>query len=328
MPELRVDRDGQGLRLDRFLLKALPRMPKGHVYKLLRTRKVRVNGKRAKGDHQLAAGDRVLLHMPAERFERDTRRPLRAARSLDFGVVFEDAHLLVVSKPPFLPVHPGAGHRDNSLIDQVHAYLEVQDRPGAFRPALAHRIDRDTSGLLLIGKQAEALRALSEMIKRGAVHKRYLALAGGRPRPPQGVWNLDVQRRDVPGAGRRPYAKRRRAAAGRTAYRVAATRQLRLSKRDRHPFSLLVLELLTGRTHQIRSHLEQMGHPLAGDRRYGDRDLNRVLRERFALRRQFLHAFRLELDHPVTGNPLRLVSPYPPDLEPLARTLKLGVPDN
>ncbi len=327
MPEMTVDHNGDGQRLDRFLQKLLPGMPRGHVFKLLRKRKVRVNGKRAKGDLRLQAGDRVLIHMPADQFDADAKRPVGRATRMDFSPVFEDAHLLVVSKPPFLPVHPGAGHESDSLIDQVHAYLEVQDKPSAFRPSLAHRLDKDTSGLVMIGKDAETLRALSKMLQEGRISKRYLALAAGRPRPPTGKWELDVHRRDVPGATKTKRPSRgRKDAPGRTAYRVAITRDLWLKGDEKRPLSLLVLKLLTGKTHQIRSHLEQVGHPLAGDRRYGDRELNRVLRDRFGLKRQFLHAFRLNLEHPITGNPLKLSSPYPDDLQPLVNYLKLGVP--
>ncbi len=319
MPSLTVDRNGAGLRLDRYLKKVLPGMPSSHIFKLLRTRKVRVNGNRARGDFRLSENDQVLVHMPAERFEQDASRPVRRALGMDFTTVYEDDHLLVVSKPPFLPVHPGAGHASNSLIDQVHAYLEVQDRPGAFRPSLAHRLDRDTSGLLMIGKDAQTLRYLSDMLKRGEIGKKYLALALGRPRPATGTWELAVKKR---GRNRNGSID----VMGKTAFRTATTRSLRLTKNRKLDVSLLVLELLTGRTHQIRSHLEQVGLTLLGDRRYGDRELNRSLRERFGLRRQFLHAYRLALTHPITKNPLSLATPYPDDLLPLVDHLRLGVP--
>ncbi|MBN2494576.1 MAG: RluA family pseudouridine synthase [Deltaproteobacteria bacterium] len=324
MPELVVDADGAGLRLDRFLQKALPGMPRSHVFKLLRTRKVRVNGKRARPEQRLASGDRVLVHADAARFEQDRCRPLGRATRMDFSVVYEDGQLLVVSKPPFQPVHPGAGHAADSLIDQVHAYLEVPDRPAAFRPSLAHRLDRDTSGLVMVGKDAATLRALGRMLKAGEVSKRYLALARGVPRAREGRWDLEVQRRDIPGA--KKSGRGRADAPGSTLYRVAAERSLRLAGCRPLRISLLTLELLTGRTHQIRSHLLQAGHPLLGDRRYGDRELNRKLRAAFGLERQFLHAYRLELAHPATGKPLALASPYPDDLRPLVEALRLGVP--
>ncbi len=314
MPSLTVDKNGAGLRLDRFLKKVLPGMPSGHIFKLLRTRKVRVNGKRARAEVRLFEGDQVLVHMPAERFEQDAKRPIRRALGMDFSTVFEDDHLLVVSKPPFLPVHPGTGHASNSLIDQVHAYLEVQDLPGAFRPSLAHRLDRDTSGLLMIGKDTRTLRELSGMLKRGEIAKKYLALALGRPRPATGIWELAVEKRG------------KKTAIGKTAYRTATTRSLRPGMNRRVEVSLLVLKLLTGRTHQIRSHLEQVGLPLLGDRLYGDRELNRLLSKRFSLKRQFLHAYRLTLSHPISGRPLRLSSSYPDDLLPLVDHLRLGVP--
>lgn len=325
MPTLKIDQGDAGQRLDRFLKKALPGMPTGHIFKLLRTRKVRVNRRRARADQILQSGDEIILHMDDARFRQDSRRRRRPAAGMDFRVVFEDRHLLVVSKPPFLPVHPGAGHRQNSLIDQVHAYLEADARPGVFRPSLAHRLDRDTSGLLLLGKSVAILQALSRMLKEGRVDKRYLALAAGVPDPRQGAWEFEVQRRDVPGKAK-PKDRGRRDRPGRTSYRVAATRKLKTDKGPPLQISLLVLTLHTGRTHQIRSHLDQAGHPLLGDPRYGDRSLNKLLKKRYNLRRQFLHAFRLGLVHPETGKRLDLVDPYPPDLNPVAQSLRLGIP--
>lgn len=327
MPEIAVDKNGSGLRLDRFLKKALPGMPTGHIFKLLRKRKVRVNGKRAKAEQKLVVGDMVLIHMPEDQFSKDAeKKAVSRSTRLDFTTVFEDAHLLVVAKPPFLAVHPGAGHATDSLIDQVHTFLEVPDGPSLFRPSLAHRLDRDTSGLLIIGKDADTLRALSAAFKDGRVSKKYLALCAGQPKPPKGTWEMQVQRRDLPGS--KPSGKQKRGRPdkpGVTGYRVAKTGRLSLG-RKKTTVSLLVLKLLTGRTHQIRSHLVQAGHPLAGDRRYGDKLFNRDLQEHFGLRRQFLHAYRLSFTHPQTGKLFNLSAPYPDDLMPIVRELKLGVP--
>lgn len=324
MPILTVDRNTDGLRLDKFLRKVLRGMPLSHIYKLLRTRKVRVNGKRAKAEQVLSNGDRVILHMNADQFTQDTSRPKRPSVGMDFGVIHEDEHLLVVTKPGFLPVHPGAGHEGNSLIDQVHAYLEVKNTPGEFRPALAHRLDRDTSGLLLIGKTAVTLRRLNRMLHDGEIKKYYLALVKGVPSPKSGQWDLEVVRRDRPGFAR-DEPRGRADKPGRTAYRVALQREIR-NQTKTLAVSLLVLHLLTGRTHQIRSHLFQAGHPIAGDPRYGDSEFNRLMAEEYNLHRQFLHAFRIELEHPISGGRLNLSAPYPVDLEPIATDLKLGIP--
>ena len=169
MPTLTVSSAEAGQRLDRYLRKILTGMPIGHIYKLLRTRKIRVNGKRARADRVLETNDQVIVHVDQARFEEDTQRVRRPATRMDFRVVFEDPHLLVVAKPAGLPVHPGAGHRSNSLIDQVHAYLEVDDRPASFRPSLAHRLDRDTSGLIMVGKTIESVSQLGRMLKDGRV---------------------------------------------------------------------------------------------------------------------------------------------------------------
>jgi 23S rRNA pseudouridine955/2504/2580 synthase len=316
VPSLTVTPSEAGQRLDRYLRKVLRGMPASHIYKLLRTRKVRVNGKRARSERILAAGDQIIVHVPEDQFKKDTRRKRRPATRLDFRVVFEDEFLLVVAKPPGLAVHPGAGHSSNSLIDQVHAYLEVDDRPSSFRPSLAHRLDRDTSGLIMVGKSIEVVVELGKMLRDGKIEKSYLALVRGKPSPRRGTWDFEVRRRDVPGTTR----------PGLTAYQVTSTRKLQLGRGRTLQISLLSLSLLTGRTHQIRSHLQQAGYPLAGDRRYGDPEFNRLLRERYQLRRQFLHAYRLRLRHPVTGKPHKWTDPYPDDLAPLAKSLRLGIP--
>ncbi len=328
MPVITVDQNGAGQRLDRFLKKMLRGMPSSHIFKLLRTRKVRVNGKRARAQLMLAAGDTIIIHMPADRFDEDASRPARKVTSLDFQVKFEDDHLLVVSKPPFLAVHPGKGHENNSLIDQVHAYLETAEGPTAFRPSLVHRLDRDTSGLIMVGKTIDVVRQLSRMFHDGQIKKSYLALAKGVPRQPFGTWDLAVVRQDVPGTKKdRPGKnKPRKQVQGKTKYVVSGSRKMSQAKGPDLRVSLLALQLLTGRTHQIRSHMQQSGLPLAGDVRYGDKDFNRMLRERYNLRRQFLHAYRLELKHPVTGKKRRFTDGYPPDLLPLARSLRLGIP--
>jgi 23S rRNA pseudouridine955/2504/2580 synthase len=327
MPIFTVDQNGAGQRLDRFLRKLLKGMPQSHIFKLVRTRKIRVNGKRARGHQVLVAGDILHIHMPEAQFKKDTMRPVGQVTGLDFQVKFEDEHMLVVSKPPFLPVHPGAGHRTNSLIDQIHAYLEVGTEPAVFRPSLVHRLDRDTSGLIVIGKTLEVVRDMSKMFKSGQIDKSYLALAKGTPNPPRGTWSLDVKRRDLPGSrSTKTVSRGRKDAPGRTAYHVAATRKIHRPDGRDIKMSLLVLQLLTGRTHQIRSHLYQVGHPLAGDVRYGDKDMNRLLKERYDLRRQFLHAFRLRLKHPVTGKQKHWTDSYPPDLMKLVRSLRLGMP--
>ena len=319
MPALTVTHSEAGQRLDRYLRKILRGMPVSHIYKLLRTRKIRVNGKRARAERMLAAGDQVIVHVPEDQFKKDTRVKKRPATRLDFRVLFEDEFLLTVSKPPGLAVHPGAGHSSNSLIDQIHAYLEVDDRPSSFRPSLAHRLDRDTSGLIMVGKTIEVVGRLGRMLKDGQIEKSYLALVRGTPSPRRGTWEFEVRRRDAPGPAR----------PGRTAYKVTCTRKLELGRRGRGPsvqVSLLNLSLLTGRTHQIRSHLQQAGHPLAGDRRYGDPEFNRLLKERYRLGRQFLHAYRLRMKHPVTGKQCSWTDPYPDDLAPLAKSLRLGIP--
>ena len=328
MAKVIVHRAEAGQRLDRFLRKLLQGMPTSHIFKLLRTRKVRVNGKQGRAEQVLEPGDEILVHMVEERFHEDTKRRPCSATQIDFRVVFEDNFLLVVAKPPFLPVHSGAGHRSNSLIDQIHGYLEIDDdAPTTFRPSLAHRLDKDTSGLVLVGKSVEVLQRLTRMFQDGEVKKTYLALAKGIPEPRSGTWSYKVERRDVPGSARATAPTRgRKDAQGKTSYQVAMTRSLHLPGGNDQPMSLLLLTPHTGRTHQLRSHLFQAHHPIAGDPRYGDPDLNRLFRTRYQLERQFLHAFQLQLAHPVSGKTLRLVDPFPADLLPIVQSLRLEIP--
>ncbi len=319
-----VSENESGQRLDRYLRKIFPSMPISHIYKLIRTRKIRLNGKRPHIQTILESGDRIIIHMQEERFTSDTKRPRRKPVQPTFNIVFEDDHLLVVSKPAGLSVHGGKGHEKNSLIDQVHTYLGVPEQLSAFRPSLAHRLDRDTSGLLLIGKSGQALRTLGRMLKTRHIAKHYLALVLGKPKKPSGTWKFRVQRLDVPG-GNQPH-RTVSEKPGLTEYRLAMSRTLHLFKGIAREISLLDLHLITGRTHQIRSHLQQSGLPLAGDPRYGDPDFNRMLRKRYNLKRQFLHAYRIELAHPITQKPIILTDPFPDDLLGLARSLDLKIP--
>jgi 23S rRNA pseudouridine955/2504/2580 synthase len=294
---LEVDPARAGQRLDNFLVGVLKGVPKSHVYRLLRRGEVRVNRGRARPDYRLQAGDVVRLPpvrtaVPAE------RRSGQGFEWLGERVLYEDEQLLVLDKPAGLAVHGGSGV-SIGLIEALRGL-----RPQAPLLELAHRLDRDTSGCLLIAKDRAALLALHRMLREGAVHKHYLALVKGRWRGgPRRVEATLARRRDAGGAAR--------VHAGDGEGKEAASRFS--PKRACGPGTLVEIELYTGRTHQARAHAAHIGHPIAGDDKYGDWEFNRALRAA-GLKRLFLHAARLELRHPVTAFTLRFESPLPVDL--------------
>jgi len=298
-----VDADTAGQRLDNFLSRELKGVPKGHLYRLLRKGQVRVNGGRRKPDYRVAAGDRVRLP-PVRTAERSRGRgPLRRVdRLLHGGVLHEDAVLLVVDKPSGIPVHGGSG-LDGGLIEALRT---LRDEPGL---ELAHRLDRDTSGCLVIARRRSALRALHAAFREGAVEKRYLALLAGR-----------VERAFTSRESLRRYAQRggERHVAVSDAGRPAETYFHPLAPGARA--TLARAEPDTGRTHQIRVHAAHAGHAVAGDTRYGDKDVNRDLRAS-GLRRLALHAWEIAFLHPQTGERMRFQAPLPGDLAPAVEAL-------
>ncbi len=305
----------EGWTLIQAVRRAFPEMDPRAVLRKTRTGEILLNGRRCRPEHVLHTGDviRVERLRPAP-----SRRvvPSRRAESVEtpagsFWIVWEDPHLLVVSKPPRCASHPALGHAGNTLIERIHAYLGVKPED-PFRPALANRLDVDTSGIVLVAKTRPAQRRLGRNLQRGRVRKRYLVLVGGWPDPPKGEIRIPLVRR--------PDSRdRQRLPPGHPGLRgvlQSALTRYRTVARFRHPLraALLGVELVTGRTHQIRRHLSAVGHPVAGDRRYGDPGFNRDLADASGLDRLFLHAYRVGLRHPASGEELDLVAPLPGDL--------------
>jgi 23S rRNA pseudouridine955/2504/2580 synthase len=279
-----VGDESEAQRIDNFLLRELKGVPKSHVYRVLRSGEVRVNSGRVKPDYRLRVGDRVRvppMRLPA-------RPP--AARPLEFPVVLEDAWLVVIDKPSGTAVHGGSGV-SFGVIEALRAA-----RPQTKFLELAHRLDRDTSGLLVIAKKRGALVELHRMLREGEVEKVYLAVVEGEYRGPAEI--RASLHKYVTGSGERRVAVTE---AGRS-----AVTKVKVLKRGR-PFSLLELRLLTGRTHQLRVHLAHVGHPIVGDDKYGSGAAGRLL----------LHAARLAFRHPSTGAAVRLESPPPAEIQAL-----------
>jgi len=291
----RIDEAAAGQRIDNYLLRIAKGVPKSHVYRILRSGEVRVNGRRVQQTYRLQEGDEVRI--PPIRIAEPTHAAAAPAGK-PLPVVYEDEALLVIDKPSGKAVHGGSGV-SYGVIEQ----LRVQ-RPELRMLELAHRLDRETSGLLIVAKKRSALTALHDMMREGSVEKRYLTLVPGR-------WSNPLQHVKVPlhkyltAEGER---RVRVADEGKAAHSI-----VRLVRRWRD-YSLLEVELKTGRTHQIRVHLAHLGFALCGDDKYGDFALNKRL-EVEGLRRMFLHAAKLRFAHPLTGAPLAFDSPLPADLQ-------------
>jgi len=303
---IRIEEDSAGQRLDNFLVKLLKGVPKTHVYRVIRSGEVRVNKGRAGADTRLAIGDEVRVPPVRMAAPSDTAQALTPPR--EFPIVFEDDSLLALDKPAGVAVHGGSGV-SFGVIEQLR-----RARPEARFLELVHRLDKDTSGLLLLAKKRSALLALHQQLRERApersMAKSYSALVVGRW--PANLKVIDVAlHKYIDGAGERRV---------RTVDADDADGRRSISLvRIAHSYpdwTLLDVTLKTGRTHQIRVHLADAGHPIAGDDKYGDRALKRDLARGTAVpgcrfERMFLHASRLRLAHPVSGEPLLLEAPLP-----------------
>jgi 23S rRNA pseudouridine955/2504/2580 synthase len=312
--EVAIDEASAGQRLDNFLARTLKGVPKSHLYRIVRSGEVRVNGRRTGPDARLAEGDRVRI--PPIRTAQPATPASLAAGAARAGerlvVLYEDDDLIALDKSAGVAVHGGSGIA-HGVIERLRAA-----RPQARFLELVHRLDRETSGVLLVAKKRAALTALHAAWRAGEVDKRYLVLARGRWRDAKRVVKLAVHRYTTREGERRVRVEDEGQHAQTTFRRVTVW-----PERD-PPLALLEAELHTGRTHQIRVHLTHLGFPLAGDDKYGDFAWNREL-AKAGLKRMFLHAARLALAHPRTGEALAFASPLPPDLAGFVASLGAGV---
>ena len=302
---IEVDESAEGQRVDNFLVKSLKGVPRSHIYRILRSGEVRVNSGRISAAYRLRMGDRVRI--PPVRVAAPKSRPAGRRSRLGETPLFEDEWLLAINKPAGVAVHGGSGV-SLGAIEQLRA-----ERPNQPFLELVHRLDRETSGVLLLAKRRRALTEVHAQLRHGQVDKRYQALVSGH-------WNKGRQsvrlplRKHVIGGGERRVAVDAEGAAAMTIFKL-------LGHYD--GFSLLEAELKTGRTHQIRVHLSHLGFPIVGDDKYGDFDVNKALEKR-GLKRMFLHAVSMTLRHPGTGERLRIEAPLPPELEGFVASIKPG----
>jgi 23S rRNA pseudouridine1911/1915/1917 synthase len=299
-----------GARLDAYLVAHAPELSRARIQALIKAGEVRVNGAAEKAGYRVRPGDAVTLHLPPPAAPADV-----AAEAIPLDIRYQDADLLVINKPVGLVVHPAAGNWSGTLVNALlHHVDDLSGIGGELRPGIVHRLDKDTSGLMLVAKHDVAHRALAGMIERREVHREYLALAWG-------VLAQDAITVNAP-IGRHPVDRQRMAVlAGdgvRHTRRDAVTHFI-VRERLRHA-TLVHAKLDTGRTHQIRVHLQYLGHPVVGDPLYGGRVARKfhallapaALAAVDALPGQALHAFRLTFPHPRTGDTLTFETP-PPD---------------
>jgi 23S rRNA pseudouridine955/2504/2580 synthase len=299
-----IDAERAGQRLDNYLLGELKGVPRSHVYRLIRSGQVRVNSGRTNPSYRLQAGDKVRVPPVGV---RSAERPAATPDRLEWlgeRIIYEDARILVLDKPAGLAVHGGSG----VSLGCIEALRLL--KPECKDLELAHRLDRDTSGCLLLAKRRSALRVLHELLREGQVDKRYLTLVKGRWPEGETVIEAPLVTHRVGGEARVKVHE-----SGKDARST-----FRLLERYGKTASLLEVSIDTGRTHQIRVHALHAGHPVAGDERYGDRDFDEYLKS-FGLKRMFLHAHSLSFDWPETGEPFSASAPLPDDLKAVLTAL-------
>lgn len=288
-------------RLDRFLAQALPQHSRAEIQRWINNGDVLLNGRPAKPAQRLSDGDRISIDIPAPQ-----PSPLEP-EPIPIDILYEDADLLAVDKPAGLVVHPSPGHESGTLVNAVlHHCPDLEGVGGIRRPGIVHRLDKDTSGIILIAKNDRAHRYLQAQFKDRTVEKTYLALLIGQLQPAQGSIDAAI--------GRHPRHRKRMAVVPAAQGRDAITEYT--VEAYYGTTTLVSVRPRTGRTHQIRVHFASIGHPVVGDTVYGPR------RDLYKLGRQFLHAHRLRFQRPADERWLDLSSPLPPDLEALLARLK------
>ncbi len=296
---IEIDENSAGQRIDNFLFRHLKGVPKSHIYRILRSGEVRVNKGRIDAAYRLVDGDKVRIP-PIRMAEThpDKHAGLSKKSAIAFSILYEDDALLAIDKPAGIAVHGGSGV-SHGVIEQLrHA------RPQAKFLELVHRLDRETSGILLVAKKRSALIDLHRQLRENLVDKRYLACVHADWREPRRVVK-DPLHKYLTAEGERRVCVHPNGQSAHTVFNLVQ----RYAE-----YALLEAELKTGRTHQIRVHLAHLGAPIAGDDKYGDFALNRELARSGAcpgLKRMFLHAFKVRFKHPLTGQPLVLEAPLP-----------------
>ena len=297
--ELLVPKDAARLRLDQFLARELPKFSRSRLQQLIRTEFVTLNGAAARPRDLVRTGDRIEINEPPP--DKIDNRP----EAIPLDVLYEDEDLIVINKPAGLVVHPGAGHREHTLVNALlHHFPKLSGIGGKERPGIVHRLDKETSGCLVVAKTDEAHRGLSAQFAERSVEKIYLALVAGKLRKSAGTIEEKIGRHRV--HRQRMSVAPERGRTAKTEYRVVSFSD---------EMSLIECKLHSGRTHQIRVHLHHLGHPVLGDKVYG---------AKFAktFPRQMLHAWKLSFQHPRTGEWKSFEAALPNDFEEAVKSLR------
>jgi 23S rRNA pseudouridine1911/1915/1917 synthase len=296
--QLVVPKEGARLRLDQFLARELSQFSRSRLQALIRSQNVTVNGLPARPSDVIRAGDRIEVSEPPP--EKTDHQP----EAIPLDILYEDEELIVINKPAGLVVHPGAGQREHTLVNALlHHFPKLSGIGGKERPGIVHRLDKETSGCLVVAKTDEAHRRLSAQFAERTIEKVYLALVAGKLRKSAGTIEEKIGRHPV--HRKRMSVTSRRGRAARTDYRVLSAST---------EVSLIECRLHSGRTHQIRVHLHHLGHPVLGDKIYGGKFAK-------TFPRQMLHAWKLAFEHPATGERKKFEAPAPPDFQHAASSL-------
>lgn len=303
--QLQVNADHAGRRIDNFLAGYLKDIPKSRLYQMLRKGEVRVNSARIKQDHRLKEGDKIRIPpVFLGQSKDDVQIPDRLIKILTDNILYENNFILVLNKPAGISVHGGT-RQQFGIIEAMRKF-----RPETENLDLVHRLDKDTSGCLLIAKNHRALRSLHDQLKNGKIEKNYIALLKQKIKRKFLEVNIPLEKNKLVGKERMVQAKKDG--------KQAVTKFL-IEKHFKNS-SLAKIRLVTGRTHQIRVHAAQLGHPVAGDRKYGDRNFNNEIR-RAGLKRLFLHADSLKFINPETGKYIHINAPLPYELGEVLKKL-------
>lgn len=303
-----VDEDSAGQRLDNFLIRHLKGVPKTHVYRIIRSGEVRINKGRASADTRVEAGDVVRLP-PVRISDKVADKAERPAPAREFPILLEDEHVIAIDKPGGVAVHGGSGV-SFGVIEQLR-----QARPQAKFLELVHRLDRDTSGILLVAKKRSALTHLQDQFRERETGKTYLALVTGAWPANKKVIDLPLHKYLQADGERRVRVTTEDDPDGMRSITLVKVRSTIPARQAQGlpVMSLLEVTIKTGRTHQIRVHLASQGHAIVGDDKYGDFDLNKRLLK-LGMKRMFLHAWRLQFNHPASGERVALNAELPPEL--------------
>lgn len=320
MKKIIIDKNHANQRIDKYLKKLLCQAPSQLIYKMLRKKDVKVNGIKVKENYILQENDEVSLFLYDDKFQEYTKPQSIYDLKIEFDVLYEDEHILVVNKPAGLLVHEDINENVNTLSNQVLTYLHQKgeydsEESLGFVPGPVHRLDRNTSGIVIFGKSMRALQDLNEMMKkRHCIEKTYLTICKGY-----------MKSEELIGYVKKDSDQFLMKIVSPNTEGALKMHTIVESVQATQDFSLLKVKLITGRTHQIRVHLSSVGHPIIGDSKYGDFELNKMIKKQYHLGHQFLHAYQIEFVKPIGClkylQDKKITSSLPKDLETIKRKI-------